>query len=1059
VGVLIGYAAWMAALIIAHFALPSLRVVTWAMIAASVALAILAGLARNRPTSKVPWLLLAAGSLLSIAGHATQLAMTGNRDDVVTAPVPGIAGALYLIAFPVYYAGLIAFIRTRGPVHDRRSTVDAVIMSIGLALLAWVFLIRPHELDTTHSVAARTVAISYPVAVVGILGLMARLLMPGTMRGAATWLMSTGIIAALLSDLAIGLVRDYGSFHGVQVLIVGWLVCYAFLGAAALHPTMAGMTMPYVERGQKSDQQDQVPRPRLLALAITALVGPVFLVIRYFFNRDVIVGVTAAVCGAVFLLVLSRMFDTDRTHRRSLTRERTLRLAGAGLASAGTIAEIGAVVRDTTRELIGHDPRGEALFVLRDGEALRVVTMASSGQPDPRNELVELAKHSLPRLLLIKSAEPTLVPVSALNPEERAAVVRLGYHSALLCPLMLKDRPSGDPLIGVLVMLGEDRVLASVSVALGILASQVALALERVTLSQEVIRQRGEALFRVLVQDASDVILILDDAGTIRYATPSAAFLYGGVPVEGMNAAELLASVDRVRPPRPIGRHADGEEDPYTGLWQIALHDGREMLVEVRFTDLRDNDAVRGRVLTVRDVTEQHHLEEELQHQAFHDALTGLPNRALLVDRANHGLALAKRNGTTAAILFIDLDDFKIVNDTMGHAVGDELLSGVAKRLEAVARESDTAARLGGDEFALLVENLSGPDGVETIAGRVVAAFSEPFELSAGSVLTTATVGVATTEDSSDLDQLLRHADLALYAAKSAGKRRWHRYEPALSAGMVRRRELQAALEEGVARSRFTLHYQPIVELETGVIRGFEALARWPDPVRGAVPPSEFIELAEETGLIVPLGSWVLRQAITDLARWRGPDPDPRQPFISVNVSARQFRDPGFVAGVRRCLDETGLAPDALMLELTESALIRRDERMNSDLAELKHIGVWLTIDDFGTGYSSLSYLQDLPIDVLKIDKSFVDGVTESRQGRAFAELIIEFAQVMEIQVIAEGIETKAQRDVLTELGCKYGQGYLLAMPMPWREAEALLRSGRMLSPDLRGRTPLIPGG
>jgi EAL domain-containing protein (putative c-di-GMP-specific phosphodiesterase class I) len=243
------------------------------------------------------------------------------------------------------------------------------------------------------------------------------------------------------------------------------------------------------------------------------------------------------------------------------------------------------------------------------------------------------------------------------------------------------------------------------------------------------------------------------------------------------------------------------------------------------------------------------------------------------------------------------------------------------------------------------------------------------------------------------------------------------------------------------------------VRLDTGAVWGFEALARWPDPVRGTVPPTEFIDLAEETGLIVPLGSWVLHQAISDLARWRGPDPSPQQPVVSVNVSARQFRDPDFVALVRRCLDETGLAPSALMLELTESVLLRLDERINSDLAELRRFGVRLAIDDFGTGYSSLSYLRDLPIDVLKIDKSFVDAVVESSPGRKFAELIIDFALAMEIQVIAEGIETDEQRALLTAMGCAYGQGYLLAVPMDWRAAEKLLGSGRSFARDGARRT------
>jgi EAL domain-containing protein (putative c-di-GMP-specific phosphodiesterase class I) len=271
---------------------------------------------------------------------------------------------------------------------------------------------------------------------------------------------------------------------------------------------------------------------------------------------------------------------------------------------------------------------------------------------------------------------------------------------------------------------------------------------------------------------------------------------------------------------------------------------------------------------------------------------------------------------------------------------------------------------------------------------------------------------------------------------------------------MVRRREMQAALEDTVAKSAFTLAYQPIVELTTGAIRSLEALVRWPHSVRGTVPPEEFIPLAEETGLIVPLGSWILKQAITDMARWRGtgPHPDRRQPTINVNVSALQFRDTGFVQGLRRCLDETGLVPAAVTLELAESSLLRRDERITADLADLKDLGVRLVIDDFGTGNSSLTYLRDLPIDALKIDKSFVDAMTESSQGRKFAKLIIGFADALEVEVIAEGIETEEQSALLAEMGCRYGQGNLVATPMDWSAAEVLLRSGRPLARDASRR-------
>jgi diguanylate cyclase (GGDEF)-like protein len=407
-------------------------------------------------------------------------------------------------------------------------------------------------------------------------------------------------------------------------------------------------------------------------------------------------------------------------------------------------------------------------------------------------------------------------------------------------------------------------------------------------------------------------------------------------------------------------------------------------------------------------------------------------------------------------VLFVDLDDFKVVNDTMGHDAGDELLVAAAGRLSGLVRDGDIAARLGGDEFALLIGDAPDSAAAEEAAARVVAAFGQPFVLSGGEVLTTVTVGVATTSDSADTDELLRHADLALYAAKAAGKRQWRRYQPVLSAGMARRRELQAALEAAVACSAFTLAYQPIVALASGELAGFEALVRWPHPQWGMIQPDQFIALAEETGQIVALGSWVLDQAATDIARWRADlrqEPPgrggPRDLHVSVNVSARQFAAPGFVAGVRRVLEATGLEPEALMLELTESVLLRRDERLHADLIELKAIGVKLALDDFGTGYSSLSYLRELPIDVLKMDKSFVDGIAVSEQRLALAQGIVQIAQTLKLRVIAEGIESAAQRDLLTAMGCEFGQGYLLAMPMTAKQAEALARISAHPAPAL----------
>jgi diguanylate cyclase (GGDEF)-like protein len=446
----------------------------------------------------------------------------------------------------------------------------------------------------------------------------------------------------------------------------------------------------------------------------------------------------------------------------------------------------------------------------------------------------------------------------------------------------------------------------------------------------------------------------------------------------------------------------------------------------------------------VRDVTERRQLERELTHQAFHDSLTGLANRVLFRDRVEHAVARAQRDSGLVGVLFIDLDDFKVVNDTLGHAVGDQLLIAVAERIAGVLRPHDTAARLGGDEFAALIEDTGSAQDIEQTAERIVNALSAPFTVDGETVSGVASVGVGTTADASEASELLRQADLALYVAKGEGKGRWRRYQSDLHTTLVERLELRGALDQALHEDQFLLHYQPIVDLASGVPVGFEALVRWQHPTHGMIPPGQFIEVAEESGLIVPIGSRVLEQAIAAAAGWQRRLPPGRAHYVSVNVSARQFRTPGFVDQVTRVLDASGVAPGTLMLEITESLLLRDDDQVWADLNALRERGVRLAIDDFGTGYSSLSYLRTMPIDVLKIDKSFIDDMVASRQQRAVVAAIVRLAETLDLRVVAEGIEQNDHRDLLRRMGCPLGQGYLFARPLPEDEAFAMLAGQRL---------------
>jgi diguanylate cyclase (GGDEF)-like protein/PAS domain S-box-containing protein len=1051
--VLGGYVIWWAVLVALYYSFPGLRAETWGLIGLSGVSGIVAGVAINRPSRKLPWLLLAGALACFTAGQVSFLVaqLIGTQ-----LPFPSFADVLYLLTYPLYTVGLLIFIWWRTPDRDRRSLIDALTLIAGLALLSWIYLILPYVHSPGLSWLQKSVAIAYPLGDVLVLAMLARLLAPGAGRTRSVEFLTLGGLGVLSSDVAYGLIQLHGGFHNGTVVDLGWAVFYAGWGAAALHPTMTELTKPVTQ------QPAQVSRVRLAVLMLASLIAPGVLFIESFGFRGGNLSVIAVFSALLYLLVLSRLADVAASHGRALGRERAVRQAGASLVSAITVEQAGAAVRSATDTLFGRGRRGDVLLAVRTDGAVRAVATASA-DPAPMSRLTDLAEDWLP---LVTGSAPILAPVTSLPPH--AAAIVPGYGWMLLCPLTLNARPSGDPLIGALAVFGEQRTLADLAGTLETLAHQVALAVERIMLREEVSRQGNEAYFRTLVQDTSDVILIVDDDGKVRYATPSATSIFGDIAVEGAYLWDLVADGRRDELVGILSRASatGGFSSRYVDR-RIVRRDGMAVQVQVRASDLRVDPTVGGRVLTMRDVTEQRQLEEQLKYQAFHDALTGLPNRLLFQDQIAQQVAAARLDGTTAGVLFVDLDDFKVVNDTMGHGVGDELLVATAVRLFGLIRECDTAARLGGDEFALLIADAPDSAAVEVTAGRVVSAFAEPLVLASGAVLTTVTVGVATTEDGTDTDELLRHADLALYAAKAAGKRQWRRYQPVLSEGLVRRRELQAALEKAVARSAFTLAYQPIVALTTGEVAGFEALVRWPHPQWGMMQPDQFIALAEETGQIVPLGSWVLGRAAADTARWRRDlRGDPRQSraaddgavprglYVSVNVSARQFSAPGFVDGVRRILGSSGLEPGALMLELTESVLLRRDERVVSDLIELKAIGLRLAIDDFGTGYSSLSYLGELPIDVLKIDKSFVDGIAGSERRLDLVKGIVGIARTLQLEVVAEGIESEDQRDLLIAMGCQFGQGYLLAMPMAAHQAQTLVRTGSRLVPSLPREVP-----
>jgi diguanylate cyclase (GGDEF)-like protein/PAS domain S-box-containing protein len=495
----------------------------------------------------------------------------------------------------------------------------------------------------------------------------------------------------------------------------------------------------------------------------------------------------------------------------------------------------------------------------------------------------------------------------------------------------------------------------------------------------------------------------------------------------------------------PLRDLAAGVRDSVTVEKRYVRKDGEVIWASITISRVESQQGTTRFIGVVQNITERKELEAQLTRQAFHDPVTGLANRALFRDRVAHAMRRDVRDHGRAAVLLLDLDGFKTVNDSFGHETGDRLLTAVGARLATCLRGSDTVARLGGDEFGILTEDIDSDGEAVGVAERIVAALRAPIVVDEKEVFVGASIGIAHSRDAQTAEDLLRNADVAMYTAKSDGKGRYTVFETAMHARVVERQQIEADLRLALERNELRLVYQPIVRLETGAVTGVEALLRWDHPTRGAIPPGRFIGVAEDTGLIVPIGRWVLNEACRQAAEWRARDRG-AQFTMSVNISGRQLEDPHLIDDIRTALETTGLPPRSLLLEITESVIMHDTELTLARLTALKALGVRLAIDDFGTGYSSLSYLQRFPMDVIKIDKSFTDGIAQGPHDAALVRTIVSLSETLRLRTVAEGIEGREQCALLAQMGCELGQGYLFAKPLPACAMGAMLAEGGLVA-------------
>jgi diguanylate cyclase (GGDEF)-like protein/PAS domain S-box-containing protein len=559
----------------------------------------------------------------------------------------------------------------------------------------------------------------------------------------------------------------------------------------------------------------------------------------------------------------------------------------------------------------------------------------------------------------------------------------------------------------------------------------------------------GAAAAAALVEQATDVILVIDDDGRLGFASPSARELFGTSMLRGRRFLDFVDPASRPATEfllHHVRRGGAPNDGPARADLTVLAADGRTAQAELVCRDLRSDQAVRGLVLTLRDVTGRRRLEHELTRHIYWDPVAALPNRVSFHEALTR--ALAADTGLTAVFL-IDVARFRMVNETLGGEVGDRVLNAVGQRLRSASGEHRLTARMGGDEFAVLVTDDS-VDAVDNLAAQLMQALTAPVPAGDDVITLGFCMGVATTAEADTVQELMRNAGLALDAAKVAGPGIWRRYDASMAEAVHYRLELRSALAQALREGSLILRYQPIVSLRSGATVGFEALVRWQHPTRGLLSPSEFMGIAEDSELIYPIGEHVLRTAIAGARRWTPPDGS-SAPYVSVNVSVRQFRAASFLDTVRRVIADEGLAPDRLTLEITESLLLRDDDRTWEDLHQLRSWGVRIAIDDFGTGYSALGYLRQVPLDVVKIDRVFISTMASSRRQRDLVHGIVDLVGVLGLDVVAEGIETTEQRDICAAIGCPYGQGFLFARPMSEADALSWLDRDRDVRPATTG--------
>ena len=980
-------------------------------LSSSVAIAV--GIWVHKPRARLPWLLFIVGQFLFFAGDV----YTYSYRLVFGADVefPSFGDVLYLLVYPALAVGMLLLVRRRNPQRDRAAVIDSLILTLGIALISWVFLVAPNVHASGLTWLEKAVSTAYPLGDILLLAVAIRLAVDQGKRAPAFYLLIGSIVCLLTVDSAYTYALLTGSYDHQLIYDVGWIAYYLLWGAAALHPSMRTLEEPAL------DVRPRLTRLRLGLLAAACLIAPGIRTWQAWGDVDTLVLIAAS--AALFLLVVARMAGLVRQEERTATREFALRRASVDLVAAAGGDQVSKAAVSSVHALMDQ-PAVVHLLLLKDDGA--VVAASSNGVSGPT------LSRDLDRWLRTLPGSTKQLPAAGL-PEALRQTLGLDRRLALLLPLVIRDAPLG------LVLLSFDSRLPREQIdSLEALASQVSLAVEGASLADDLHRRRSETRFRSLVAHSSDLITVLDAHGTVTYQSPSITRVLGYRvdEVEGTEFAQLLAPSDQPRLMQILSgvgeSYVGGGSETHVIDCGLRHRDGAWLQFEVQYTDLLQDEHVRGIVLNGRDVSERKKFEDQLAHQAFHDPVTGLANRALFADRVQHSMLRSRRGGPEVGVMFIDLDDFKTVNDSLGHAAGDTVLREVGAAAavgRAAGRHRRPLRRRRVRRPARRRRRVDGgggrrgerPDGPADVLRRrrqeCLSARERRHLPRRGRRRLVGRRGAPPQRGRRDVHgEARQQGQLSALRTGDAPARRRASGAAGRAAGRTRAEPARHPLSAGgAARQAGGLRR-----------RGAAALAA---PDRGLIPPLNFIPLAEETGLIVPIGRWVLQEACREavLLQQRYPRTPPLN--VSVNLSVKQLQSETLVADVSEALEQSGLPPSSLVLEITETVTMADTELAVSRLQDLKAVGVMLAMDDFGTGYSSLSYLSRFPIDILKMDRSFL---RPDHDDSGLAAAIVALGRSLNLDVVAEGIELPEQIVSLRDLGCELGQGFLFAKPMPY---------------------------